>query len=284
MTLQALDEFSGELVRSLRLIASDMDGTLTQSGQFSTALLAALDRLNQAHLPLLIVTGRSAGWVQGIAQYLPVLGAIAENGGLFFRGPDYAAELLVEIPDLGEHRDRLAQTFQQLQRHFPQIQESSDNRFRLTDWTFDVQGLSQGELGAIAHQCHTEGWGFTYSTVQCHIRPLEQDKSIGLLHLLKTFLQKDFPALQPHQVLTLGDSPNDASLFNPKDFPLSVGVANVRHYRDQLPYLPRFVTGAEEAVGFCELVDHLLRVSPPVPPQECENIQRAKGLNPNLAR
>ena len=78
--------------KSPRLIATDMDGTLAQQGKFTASLLHALEDLSAADIPVLIVTGRSAGWVSGLATYLPVAGAmapatgkqIAENGGLFY--------------------------------------------------------------------------------------------------------------------------------------------------------------------------------------------------------
>jgi hydroxymethylpyrimidine pyrophosphatase-like HAD family hydrolase len=59
-----------------------MDGTLTRSGRFSSALLQDLEVLALAGIPVVIVTGRSAGWVSGLLHYLPIVGAIAENGGI----------------------------------------------------------------------------------------------------------------------------------------------------------------------------------------------------------
>src|SRR5919202_4841916 len=70
--------------KNIRLIATDMDGTLTQHGKFTANLLRAFERLIAVDIPVLIVTGRSAGWVSGLVSYLPVAGAIAENGGLFY--------------------------------------------------------------------------------------------------------------------------------------------------------------------------------------------------------
>jgi HAD superfamily hydrolase (TIGR01484 family) len=235
-------------LKQVRLIATDMDGTLTHQGKFTANLLQALQELAIANIPVLIVTGRSAGWVNGLVSYLPVVGAIAENGGLAYFQPDIS-EMIVPIPNLAEHRQKLAQTFADLQTHFPHLQESSDNRFRLTDWTFDIQKLTEADLEFLSDRCQAQGWSFTYSTVQCHIKMLHQDKAIALTHVLQHY----FPNLQPDQVLTVGDSPNDESLFNGDRFPLSVGVANVLHYRDRLTHQPAYVTHAAEAEGFCEV-------------------------------
>ncbi len=103
-------------------------------------------------------------------------------------------------------------------------------------------------------RCHQKGWDFTYSTVQCHLKLPVQSKAAGLLKVIKQF----FPDLQPEQVLTVGDSPNDESLFDPALFPLSVGVANIRNYCDRLKHQPAYITTASEGLGFCELARLLL--------------------------
>ncbi len=242
----------------VRLVATDMDGTLTRSGRFSSALLQDLEALTLAQIPVVIVTGRSAGWVSGLLHYLPIVGAIAENGGIYYAssGPESdrgeRGEFLVPLPE--NHRERLADTFQKLQQPFPQLQESPDNRFRLTDWTFDVAGLSQADLQEIDRLCKSNGYSFTYSTVQCHIKPPSQTKAAALHRVLS----QHFPMIAPESVVTVGDSPNDETLFT---FPLSVGVANLNHYVDQLVHLPNYWTDGEAGIGFGELVEHLTRKS-----------------------
>lgn len=238
----------------LRLIATDMDGTLTQQGDFTPALLEALIALAEAQFTVLIVTGRSAGWVSGLAHYLPIAGAIAENGGVFFSKTQPQPQLLVPLPQLESHRQQLADVFQALQARFPALCPSADNRYRLTDWTFDIQGLSDTDLAWLADCCQSLGWGFTYSTVQCHIKLAHQDKAQGL----KQVLAEHFPALGCQQVVTVGDSPNDESLFNPAIFPHSVGVANISHYQAQLTHYPTYQTQGAEAEGFCELARDLV--------------------------
>ncbi|WP_264324770.1 HAD family hydrolase [Romeriopsis navalis] len=243
---------SDQALSQIQLIATDMDGTLTIDEKFTPQLFQALQKLQQAQIAVIVITGRSAGWVNAVNHYFPVAGAICENGGLFYQGD--TTEFLVDIPDITQHRQNLAAMFQQLQQRFPQIQEASDNRFRLTDWTFDVAGLSQADLAVMDQQCAAAGWGFTYSTVQCHIKPHEQSKANGLQYVL----QQHFSAISLAQVMTIGDSPNDVSLFNPVIFPNSTGVQNVSRYTDQLAHLPRFITPSPEGKGFCELVDRLI--------------------------
>ena len=247
--LPIAEGFAAGHFKNARLIATDMDGTLTHRGHFSATLLQTLEALAKADFPVIVVTGRSAGWVNAIANYLPVAGAIAENGGLYYSCQNEAPELLTSICNLDLHRQQLSETFQRLKRQLPHLKETTDNRFRLTDWTFDIEGLTAAQLQQLETLCQEQDWGFTYSTVQCHIKPLHQDKATSLLRVL----QQHFPQFPPAEVITVGDSPNDESLFDPKKFPLSVGVANVLHYSNQLNHKPAYVTNNPEAEGFCEL-------------------------------
>ncbi|MGK7926186.1 MAG: HAD family hydrolase [Spirulina sp.] len=243
-----------QFFQEIRLIATDRDGTLTREEKLTPALFQALERLAEAGIEVLVTTGRSAGWVQGVKHYFPVVGAIAENGGVFYSHDRDTPQMLTPLPDISQHRQKLASTFRQLQEKFPQLQEAEDNRFRLTDWTFSVEGLSDRDLQNMAHFCKIEGWGFTYSTVQCHIKPLAQDKATGL----QVVLDRYFPHLTPQQLVTVGDSPNDESLFDRDRFPHSVGVANVLKYRDRLIHCPAYVTTLPECEGFCELASLLV--------------------------
>jgi HAD superfamily hydrolase (TIGR01484 family) len=245
-----------ERLTDIRLIATDIDGTLTREGKFTTELLQAIDRLNARGIALLLVTGRSAGWVSAVNHYLPVAGAIAENGGVFFDRDRSDFDLITRLESIEEHRAQLANRFWELQARYPQIVESSDNQFRVTDWTFDVAGLTDLELSEIESQCQQWGYSFTFSTVQCHLKPPHQEKGTGILQVLKEY----FPAIKPTQLITVGDSPNDASMFDRVRFPHSVGVANIQHYTSQLSHQPQYLTTASEVAGFCELVNLLTMV------------------------
>ena len=254
MDVQTKNQLSSEALSNIRLVATDMDGTVTQKSKFTSDVISALESLSNNSIDLIIVTGRSAGWVNGINYYLPIKGAIAENGGLFYNQNNQDWEFLTKIPDLTSHRQQLKQVFQLLKNQFPQIQESQDNLFRLTDWTFDINHLNLEQLQTMESMCLEMGWGFTYSTVQCHIKPLQQDKARGL----KQVISKYYPQLLPEQIVTVGDSPNDESLFNSSLFPISVGVANIKHYCDRLKHQPTYITNQAEGAGFGELLKLLL--------------------------
>ncbi|MFB2837397.1 HAD-IIB family hydrolase [Floridanema evergladense] len=256
MSLMPISSSSIFAAKNISLIATDMDGTLTTQGKFTSSLIKALEVLAEAEIAVLLITGRSAGWVQGLKSYLPVTGAIAENGGVFFPANSEQPKLLTPITDLIIYRQELATTFKYLKSQFPQIQESTDNAFRLTDWTFDVQGLTTAQLQQLEQLCKAKNWGFTYSTVQCHIKPENQTKANSLLQVLNSY----FPSITTENLITVGDSPNDETLFDRSLFPFSVGVANVLHYKDKLKFLPTYVTSLAEGEGFKELAELILRI------------------------
>ena len=248
--LKAIDNYNWG---KIKLIASDIDGTLTKEEKFDSKLFEVLIKLSAANIDVLVTTGRSAGWVQAIANYLPVVGAMAENGGLLYWQGSVVPQLISQM-QIDEHRRELSRVFELLQSKFPWLKESQDNRFRQTDWTFDVEGLSAETLDSIEQICLAEGYGFTYSTIQCHIKPLHQDKAFGLSQIIPHY----FSHLTPEQIVTVGDSPNDESMFDSEQFPLSVGVANIKKYRDRLEYLPAYVTNKFEGAGFEELAELII--------------------------
>jgi HAD superfamily hydrolase (TIGR01484 family) len=268
--------FASADLSSIRLIATDIDGTVTNDHRFSSQLLIALERLQAAKVPVIMVTGRSAGWVEAIANYLPVMGAIAENGGCYFHGAANC-ELLggLKMKEIGKHREKLADHYWQLQGTHSQIKESLDNRCRLTDWTFDLAGLEASDLWEIKAQCDLWGMDFTYSTIQCHLKLPTQSKATGIQQVLK----KHFPTIKPAQVLTIGDSPNDAPMLDPEIFPNSVGVANIQSYLDNMEHQPAYITEQREVGGFVEMVDRLLQVwDPAAAEKEATGLEKIMGF------
>ena len=281
--LLQMDNFTATLtpnwMKTIRLIACDMDGTLTWQGKFCDRLLALLQQLEAINLPLVIVTGRSAGWVSGLVEYLPIAGAIAENGGLFFSRdyptgfpllsftPTPAAHVEttpVHATPFAAHRQQLADLFEGLRHDWPTLVPSADNPYRLTDWTFDIGNLSPQALAGMQEYCHERGWGFTYSSIQCHLKRAEQSKQAGLL----TVMNRAIPGwaintiseseICGSEVLTFGDSPNDETLFDPSVFPYSVGVANLSPYLKTLNFQPQWITTQPEFDGVAEFLQRFL--------------------------
>jgi hydroxymethylpyrimidine pyrophosphatase-like HAD family hydrolase len=74
------------------------------------------------------------------------------------------------------------------------------------------------------------------------------------MHVVRQVLKGDANDLSPY--VFVGDALNDAPMFG--GFPLSVGVANVKAWWDELDHKPAFVTERAEGAGLRELIAHLL--------------------------
>src|SRR5262245_10325439 len=75
-----------ELSGPVRALFSDLDGTLSTNGRVEGSTYVALEKLGDAGVPIVLVTGRPAGWAQAIAGLVPFAAVVAENGGVtFFR-------------------------------------------------------------------------------------------------------------------------------------------------------------------------------------------------------
>src|SRR5215213_1463451 len=73
-----------ELRGPVRALFSDVDGTMTTGDRIEAATYEALERLGQAGIPVIMVTGRPAGFAFAFMKMTPVLACIAENGGVTF--------------------------------------------------------------------------------------------------------------------------------------------------------------------------------------------------------
>jgi HAD superfamily hydrolase (TIGR01484 family) len=235
-------------------VFTDVDGTLTTAGKLRASTLGALERLDRAGLPVVLVTGRPAGFAEAWARTLPVAGVIAENGHGALR-KTYARPAAVRARE----RRRLARAVKSALRAVPGARMSTDSRYAEVDLAIDVNEevrlgpeaarrlesfLTARGVNAVRSSVHVNAW----------IGPFDK------AWMVRRFLRSVFRAgLAPgdRRWLFVGDSLNDAPLF--AAFPLSVGVANVRAVLGLLPHRPRFVTRAPEGAGFEEVARAVLR-------------------------
>src|SRR5678816_2877873 len=68
----------------VRALFSDVDGTMTTGDRIEAVTYAALEKLGEAGVPIIMVTGRPAGFAHAFMKMTPVLACVAENGGVMF--------------------------------------------------------------------------------------------------------------------------------------------------------------------------------------------------------
>ncbi|PRQ04714.1 phosphoglycolate phosphatase [Enhygromyxa salina] len=245
-----LAEIATGRVATIRVVATDVDGTLTRGGEFGPDVIAALAKLTRAGVRVIPISGRPAGEVLGLCRYLPgVRFGVAENGLLEIE-PDHAPRWLGEVSDVG----RLRAVGEHLNRaHDARLQLTGDAFCRLGDVAYEREGREETELLRLRELAEAEGVHLIWSNVHVHLAQRRPDKGAGLLRLLER------RNIAPASVVTVGDAPNDGGLFEPDRFGLTVGTADVLGQREWFSALPECVTAAREADGFLELAELLLR-------------------------
>jgi hydroxymethylpyrimidine pyrophosphatase-like HAD family hydrolase len=100
------------------------------------------------------------------------------------------------------------------------------------------------------------GFLATRSSVHVNFGPPHFDKLSACMTVVRQVLGGDANDLS--QYVFVGDALNDAPMFG--GFPKSVGVANIKHWWDELPFKPAYLTERPEGAGLRELIAHLMVV------------------------
>ncbi len=263
MTLRPLSEFPAEARRRVRVVLSDIDDTLTLDGRLPAAAYAAMERLRQAGLLVVPVTGRPAGWCDLIARLWPADGVVGENGAFYFYY-DEARRKMVRRYWKDEaareaDRRRLEELRARILAAVPGARVAADQAFRVADLAIDVredvEPLPTADVDRIVALFEAAGATARVSSIHVNGWFGEYDKLAMTRIMLAEVHGLDLDAAG-ETVVFVGDSPNDATMF--RHFPNSVGVANIADFAGRLAALPRWVTAARGGYGFAELADALL--------------------------
>ena len=261
--MKPVSQIPPEAARNLIGVFTDIDDTLTTDGRLPAAAYAALERLSDAGLAVVPITGRPAGWCDMVARFWPVAGVVGENGAFWFRHDDAARRMIrrFERPESQraadrEHLDTIAA---EVLREVPGAAISADQGFRAVDLAIDfcedVPRLPPAEVERIVAVFERHGAKAKVSSIHVNGWFGAHDKLTTTLTMLaEEFGMEHATALDT--VVFAGDSPNDAPMFG--HFPLSVGVANVLDFGHRIPAMPGYVTTKRSAEGFAELAEQLI--------------------------
>ncbi len=250
-----------ELTGQVRALFTDLDGTLTTGGRVEARTYTLLETLGQAGVPVIVVTGRPAGWGQAIAALVPTAAVVAENGGVTFIRDGRKLDKYYGVPAamLPDWRRRMHAAAVDVMSEVPGARLSSDSRFReadmAIDWNEEVH-LPVAEAERVVQLLRAEGFAAVRSSVHVNFGPPEFDKLAACKKVVRRVLGGDPDDLSPY--VFVGDALNDASMF--EGFPRSVGVANVKKWWDELSAKPKFLTAAEEGAGSREVLERLLEL------------------------
>jgi len=244
-----------------RALLFDIDDTLTTDGKLTAAAYAALERWHSAGKRAVAVTGRPAGWCDHIARMWPVDAVVGENGAFYFRYHDGCLHKVYwDSADVrARNRERLTAIAARIVAAVPGCAVAADQPYRETDLAIDycedvpALPLAQAErvaalmreagLHAKLSSIHVNGWFGDYDKLAMSRRLFAGEFALDL--------ERDRAA-----VVYVGDSPNDAPMFN--FFPYSVGVANIERFAGLIATPPKYVSRASSGAGFAEVVARLL--------------------------
>jgi HAD superfamily hydrolase (TIGR01484 family) len=261
--MRALERLREDEALRVEGVITDLDDTMLDQGRLGEAAYGALWRAQRAGLPVLVATGRPAGWGEVLARQWPVVGVVAENGGVAFQRVGVGVERVerVSAEERQARRLQLACGAAELTALFPELQAADDNETRLSDVTFDVGErvqLPPDRVAQIAAQARSWGFRVTVSSVHLHLSLDGDDKASGALWFLQQRLGLD-PSRARGRWAFVGDSSNDAPCF--AAFSLTFGVANVLPALPLLSRPPRYLAPGARGEGFVQVIDALVKNS-----------------------
>jgi HAD superfamily hydrolase (TIGR01484 family) len=248
-----------ELRGPVRALVSDVDGTMTTGERIEASTYEALERLGDAGIPVIMVTGRPAGFGHAFMKMAPILACVAENGGVLFvrEGRKLVKSYGVPAASLPEWRRRMNDIAVDVMSKVPGARLSSDSKYREVDLAIDwneEQSLSREDALHCVQMIQKAGFAAVRSSVHVNFGPPHFDKLSACQQVVRRVLGGDIDELSPY--VYVGDALNDAPMFH--GFPTSVGVANVRTWWDELAHKPAFITERPEGAGLRELIQHIL--------------------------
>jgi HAD superfamily hydrolase (TIGR01484 family) len=250
-----------QLTGPVRALFSDIDGTLTTKGRIEASTYAALEQLSQLDVPVVLVTGRPAGWGQAIMSLMPAAAVVTENGGVTFVRRAGRLEKIYGVPaaSLPEWRRQMHRAAVDVMTEVPGARLSGDSKYREVDLAIDWNeeaSLSPAAAQQVVEMLREAGFRAVRSSIHVNFGPPHFDKLSACKRVVEEVLGGNAGDLAPY--VFVGDALNDASMFG--GFPRSIGVDNVRRWWDELTDKPRYLAPSAEGSGLREVVARVIEL------------------------
>src|SRR5512143_667007 len=182
-----------ELRGPVRALFSDVDGTMTTGERIEAQTYEALERLGEAGIPVIMVTGRPAGFGHAFMKMTPALACVSENGGVTFVRDGKKLVKIYGVPaaSLPEWRRRMSDIAVDVMTKVPGARLSSDCKYRevdlAIDWNEEVQ-LSRDEAELCVQLIQKAGFAAVRSSVHVNFGPPHFDKLSACQHIVRKVL------------------------------------------------------------------------------------------------
>ena len=235
-----------ELAKKIKLIMTDVDGTLLARGNtLSREVGEALHFLQQAGITIGLISGRTLSLLELMSYEFNLTGPIiAENGAIAKHSPDS------ELMNLGYSRQPAIDALNMLKEIYPgAIREREDNAERFIDIVIWADGIS-------------------IEKIRERIKPTQLLDSGYILHLMQEGINKGktlvkvLDAMKVYsrdEVMVFGDSVTDLSLF--ELFPNNVLIDNPGLPEGQAGIMEKkaaYVSEKQCGEGFTETALHIV--------------------------
>lgn len=232
---------------------------MTTGDRIEASTYEALERLGEAGVPTIMVTGRPAGFGFAFMKMTPVLAVVSENGGVTFVREGRKIQKIYGVPaaSLPEWRRRMSDAAIEVKSKVPGARLSSDSKYREVDLAIDwneENHLSRDDAEQCVRMLAKAGFLAVRSSVHVNFGPPHFDKLSACMTVVRQVLGGDANDLS--QYVFVGDALNDAPMFG--GFPTSVGVANIKAWWDELAFKPAYLTERPEGAGLRELISHIM--------------------------
>jgi len=247
--------------QQVKWVFTDVDDTLTWQGSLPPETLIALQSLRENGFKVVAVTGACAGWCDHIAQLWPVDAVLGENGAFLLEKQSGELKLSTSIPlaEMRAKQAKLKTAIEALLSEYPDLSLTLDQAYRICEVAIDIgQNRPKADpliVQSLLEKIHALGAHATASSIHINAWFGEHSKRNAVYQYLES---KGVSSDRIHeQVCYVGDSMNDQQMF--ESLPLTVGVANIEHYWEQLVHHPRIVMSQPGGYGFSEFSQQLLK-------------------------
>jgi phosphoglycolate phosphatase (TIGR01487 family) len=228
-------------VPSLRAVACDVDGTITDSHRrINTAAIACIRRLVDRGVEVVLASGNTACFLDALARMIGTPGTfIAENGGVYRIG--FGGPIHIE----GDRSEALA-AFKVLEAYYRKkgvTLELFGDQYRFSDVAF-ARTVPPEEVREVMREVGVKVLDTGFAI---HLQAKGISKGLGLWKLAADM------GIPIQEFLVMGDSENDLEMIQAA----GVGVA-VANARDAVKAAADYVTEKGDGDGFVEAVTRYL--------------------------
>jgi hypothetical protein len=261
--MKPFSEFPISDLKKIKALFFDIDDTFSTDGKIKAEAYSSLWKLYEVGIRCVPVTGRPAGWCDHIARFWPVHAVVGENGAFVLAMDSEKHLLRFDTPfefTRSEARSKLENLKQGLLSDFEEIQFASDQNYRefdlAIDYCEDVKPWGDTKIKEVIDYCKSRSATIKLSSIHINTWFGSYTKSDGIQNLLSQNSSILGEQLSLNDCIYVGDSPNDAPLF--EVFNHSVAVSNFMKFSAQSEFQPKWILSSESGNGFCELADRLL--------------------------